>query len=109
FVWKGKDEQDAQPLEVPAVPVHVQESIDPQTIVEDVKGRAARRQTAGAQPDLFADFNALENFAKKLEFYRHDQHGTNRLILGDSLLVMANLAEKERLHGQVQCSYFDPP
>src|SRR5205823_354611 len=61
------------------------------------------------QPDLFADFNGLDDFAKKLEFYQHDQHWTNRLILGDSLLVMASLAEKERLRGKVQCVYFDPP
>ena len=43
------------------------------------------------------------------QFYQHDQHWTNRLILGDSLLVMASLAEKERLRGKVQCVYFDPP
>src|SRR5207253_3210851 len=48
-------------------------------------------------------------FSKRLEFYQHDQHWTNRLILGDSLLVMASLAEKERLRGKVQCVYFDPP
>jgi adenine-specific DNA-methyltransferase len=59
--------------------------------------------------DLFSDFNGLDDFSKKLEFYQHDQHWTNRLILGDSLLVMASLAEKERLRGKVQCVYFDPP
>ena len=112
LVWKGKDEQDAQPLEVPAVPLHVQEKIHPQAIVEDVKRRNAvspTRQRGPLQPDLFADFNGLDDFAKKLEFYQHDQHWTNRLILGDSLLVMASLAEKERLRGRVQCVYFDPP
>lgn len=108
LVWKGKDEQDAQPFEVPAVPLHVQEKIHPQAIVEDLKRRAAD-QKHEAQLDLFADFNGLDDFSKKLEFYRHDQHWTNRLILGDSLLVMASLAEKERLRGQVQCIYFDPP
>src|SRR3954464_8624081 len=61
LVWKGKDEQDAQPLEVPAVPIHVQEKIHPQAIVEDVKRRAARREPAGAQPDLFSDFNGLDD------------------------------------------------
>ncbi|MDG3004280.1 hypothetical protein [Paludisphaera mucosa] len=110
LVWKGKDEQDARPFEVPAVPLHVQEKIHPQAIVEDVKRRAAgARPAANTQLDLFADFNGLDDFAKKLEFYQHDQHWTNRLILGDSLLVMASLAEKERLRGQVQCIYFDPP
>jgi adenine-specific DNA-methyltransferase len=106
LVWKGKDEQDANPLEVPAVPIHVQEKVHPQAIVEAVKASANRGKPAA---DLFADFNGLDDFAKKLEFYRHDQHWTNRLILGDSMLVMASLAEKERLRGQVQCVYFDPP
>jgi adenine-specific DNA-methyltransferase len=106
LVWKGKDEQDARPLELPAVPIHVHEKIQPQAIVEEVKARAKQSQPAR---DLFADFNGLDDFAKKLEFYQHSQHWTNRLILGDSLLVMASLAEKERLRGQVQCIYFDPP
>jgi adenine-specific DNA-methyltransferase len=111
LVWKGKDEQDARPLEVPAVPIHVHEKIHPQALVEDVKRRAVSptRQRGEHQLDLFADFNGLDDFAKKLEFYQHAQHWTNRLILGDSLLVMASLAEKERLRGQVQCVYFDPP
>ncbi len=106
LVWKGKDEQDAKPLEVPAVALHVQEKVHPRAIVEDVKARAKRRAPLA---DLFSDFNGLDDFQKKLEFYQHDQHWTNRLILGDSLLVMASLAEKERLRGQVQCVYFDPP
>lgn len=106
LVWKGKDEQDAMPLDVPAVPLHVQEKIHPRAIVEDVRTRAKRGRP---QLDLFADFNGLHDFARKLEFYQHDQHWTNRLILGDSLLVMASLAEKERLRGRVQCIYFDPP
>src|SRR5438552_11755864 len=111
LVWKGKDEQDAKPLDVPAVPIHVQEKVHPQAIVEDVKSWAVSptRQRGQRQPDLFADFNGLDDFSKKLEFYQHDQHWTNRLILGDSLLVMASLAEKERLRGKVQCVYFDPP
>jgi adenine-specific DNA-methyltransferase len=111
LVWKGKDDQDARPLEVPAVPIHVQEKIHPQAIVEDVKAWAVRptRPRGQRQLDLFADFNGLDDFAKKLEFYQHDQHWTNRLVLGDSLLVMASLAERERLRGQVQCVYFDPP
>src|SRR5262249_8625983 len=110
LVWKGKDEQDAKPLEVPAVPIHVQEKVHPQAIVEDVKRWAASQQGNTAhQLDLFADFNGLDDFAKKLEFYQHDQHWTNRLILGDSLLVRASHADKERLRGNVQCVYFDPP
>ncbi|VTU00861.1 dna methylase : DNA methyltransferase OS=Dehalococcoides mccartyi GY50 GN=GY50_1041 PE=4 SV=1: N6_N4_Mtase [Gemmataceae bacterium] len=107
LVWKGKDEQDAKgALEVPAVPIYVQEKVHPRAIVDDLKSRAAAARPAD---NLFADFNGLDDFSKKLEFYQHDQHWTNRLILGDSLLVMASLAEKERLRGQVQCVYFDPP
>src|SRR5436305_2645903 len=106
LVWKGKDEQDAKPLDVPAVPIHVQGKVHPQAVVEAVKAWAKRGKPTA---DLFADFNGLDDFARKLEFYQHDQHWTNRLILGDSLLVMASLAEKERLRGKVQCVYFDPP
>jgi adenine-specific DNA-methyltransferase len=106
LVWRGKDEQDAKPLEVPAVPIHVQEKVHPQAIIEAVKGWAKQGKPVY---DLFADFNGLDDFSKRLEFYQHDQHWTNRLILGDSLLVMASLAEKERLRGKVQCVYFDPP
>src|SRR4051812_29243564 len=93
LVWKGKDEQDAKPLEVPAVALHVQEKIQPQAVIEVVKEWAKRGKPVVY--DLFADFNGLDDFSKKLEFYQHDQHWTNRLILGDSLLVMASLAEKE--------------
>ena len=105
LVWKGKDEQDARPLEVPAVPLHVQEKVHPQAIVEDVKRRGlAGRASDGRPVDLYSDFNGLDDFAKKLEFYQHDQHWTNRLILGDSLLVMASLAEKERLRARCSAS-----
>ena len=61
------------------------------------------------QPDLFADFNGLPNDASRTEFYKHDANWTNRMILGDSLQVMASLAEREGLRGQVQCIYLDPP
>ena len=60
--------------------------------------------------DLFADFNGLEGDATaKTEFYQHDANWTNRMILGDSLQVMASLAEREGLRGKVQCIYIDPP
>ena len=59
--------------------------------------------------DLFADFNGLPDDSAKTEFYQHDAHWANRMILGDSLQVMASLAEREGLRGQVQCIYFDPP
>jgi adenine-specific DNA-methyltransferase len=108
LVWKGKDEQDRQPLEVAAVPVYIQEKIHPRAIIEDLRERAESGKPK--QPDLFSDFNGLENEpVKRTEFYQHDQHWTNRLILGDSLLVMTSLAEKERLKGRVQMIYMDPP
>src|SRR3954451_21537240 len=59
LVWKGKDEQDAKPFEVPAVPLHAQEKIHPQAIVEDVRRRAADHKHE-SQLDLFADFNGLD-------------------------------------------------
>ena len=106
LVWKGKDEQDRTPLEVPAVPIYIQEQIEPRAIIEDLRLQtAAGRDT---QLDLFSDFNGIP-FEERVEFYRHPMHWTNRLILGDSLLVMASLAEKEGLKGQVQCIYVDPP
>jgi adenine-specific DNA-methyltransferase len=105
LVWKQKN--DADTLEVPAVPIYVQEKVHPRHIIDDLKARAAAGKPGTA--DLFSDFNGLDDFQKKLEFYRHSQHWTNRLILGDSLMVMASLAEKERLRGRVQCVYFDPP
>ena len=60
-------------------------------------------------PDLFADFNGIPKGADKTEFYQHDQNWSNRMILGDSLQVMASLAEREGLRGKVQCIYLDPP
>ncbi|MFO1419513.1 MAG: site-specific DNA-methyltransferase [Candidatus Competibacteraceae bacterium] len=106
LVWKGKDEQDSQDLAVPVVPVYIQEKIHPQAIIEDVRASAKRGQ-AGAL-DLFADFNGIE-FDQLIEFYQHNHHWSNRMILGDSLLVMTSLAEKEGLKGQVQMIYLDPP
>ena len=60
-------------------------------------------------PDLFADFNGIPKGVDKTEFYQHDQNWSNRMIIGDSLQVMASLAEREGLRGKVQCIYFDPP
>ncbi len=106
LVWKGKDEQDRQPLEVPAVPIYIQEKIHPQAIIEEV--RAASKKDAPQQAALFADFNGIK-FEDLIDFYHHEQNWANRFILGDSLLVMTSLAEKEGLKGKVQCLYFDPP
>jgi adenine-specific DNA-methyltransferase len=106
LVWKGKDEQDARDLEVQAVPIYIQEKIQPQAIIENV--RAEAQHGAPAQIQMFADFNGLP-FEDKVDFYHHAQNWTNRMILGDSLMVMASLAEKEGLKGKVQMIYLDPP
>jgi len=106
LVWKGKDEQDQNPLEVPAVPVYIQEKVHPQAIVEQVKAEAKKEKPG--QADIFADFNNIR-FEEMVDFYRHEQNWSNRMILGDSLLVMTSLAEKEGLKGKVQCIYIDPP
>ncbi|NLX57674.1 MAG: site-specific DNA-methyltransferase [Phycisphaerae bacterium] len=112
LVWKGKDEQDRAPLEVPVVPIYIQEKIHPQAIIEDFR-RTADKNPDNDQQDfggLFADFNGLpEEFADRVDFYHHEGHWSNRLILGDSLLVMSSLAEKEALKGKVQMIYLDPP
>jgi adenine-specific DNA-methyltransferase len=108
LVWKGKDEQDAHPLDVPVVPIYIQEKIHPQALVENLRDTA---KPGEQEPELtlFSDFNGIDDFDKKVDFYHHDQHWSNRMILGDSLLVMTSLAEKEGLKGKVQTIYFDPP
>jgi adenine-specific DNA-methyltransferase len=106
LVWKGKDAQDQEDLEVPVVPIYIQEKIHPQAII-DALPRIEREQDA---PNLFADFNGgPKDFDQKIDFYHHEQNWTNRMILGDSLLVMTSLAEKEGLKGKVQTIYLDPP
>src|SRR3972149_6813402 len=107
LVWKGKDEQDGRELEVPAIPIHIQEQISPKAIIEDLRAQTAAGREA--QLDLFSgDFNGMA-FAERVDFYRHPMKWSNRMILGNSLLVMTSLAEKEGLKGQVQCIYTDPP
>jgi adenine-specific DNA-methyltransferase len=107
LVWKGKDDQDREGLEVPAVPVYIQEKIHPRALVENLRTTAAAGER---EPELtlFEEFDGLE-FEELVDFYRHDVNWSNRLILGDSLLVMASLAEKESLKGKVQMIYVDPP
>jgi adenine-specific DNA-methyltransferase len=105
LVWKGKDEQDQKALEVPAVPVYIQEKIHPQAIIEDLRRTGGKEQHTLS---LFSDFNGIK-FEDMIEFYQHEQNWSNRIILGDSLLVMNSLAEKEGLKGKVQMIYIDPP
>jgi len=109
LVWRGKDEQDWSDLVVNVPPIYVQEKIHPRVLIDELKKMSDKEAASGASMvDLFADFNGIDLEART-EFYQHDVHWTNRMILGDSLQVMASLAEREALRGKVQCIYFDPP
>src|SRR5947209_16158743 len=111
LVWRGKDEQDWSDLVVHAPPLYIQEKIHPKVLIDDLLKQTQQQQKQGkpVQPDLFADFNGMPQGADKTDFYLHDQNWSNRMILGDSLQVMASLAEREGLRGKVQCIYLDPP
>ena len=110
LVWRGKDEQDWSDLVVQAPPLFIQEKVHPKVLIDDLQRRSQEReQAADEQLDLFADFNGLPDDNARTEFYRHDANWSNRMILGDSLQVMASLAEREGLRGKVQCIYLDPP
>ena len=110
LVWCGKDEQDWSDLVVQAPPLFIQEKVHPKVLIDDLLRRSrADARAADEQPDLFADFNGLPDDNARTEFYRHDANWSNRMILGDSLQVMASLAEREGLRGKVQCIYLDPP
>src|SRR3984885_11765492 len=111
LVWKGKDEKDWSDLVVPAPPLYIQEKVHPKALIDDLlRETKERAHEAGERtPDLFADFNGIPKGVDKTEFYQHDQNWSNRMILGDSLQVMASLAEREGLRGKVQCVFFDPP
>jgi len=110
IVWRGKDEQDWSDLVVHVPPLYIQEKVHPKVLIDDLLRRTeANKQAAETQTDLFADFNGISAEAAKTDFYQHDQNWSNRMILGDSLQVMASLAEREGLRGKVQCIYFDPP
>ena len=107
LVWRGKDEQDWSDLVVQAPPLYIQEKVHPKALIDDLRRHSTRPDDD--QPSLWSDFNGLPNDDARTEFYQHDANWTNRMILGDSLQVMASLAEREGLRGQVQCIYLDPP
>lgn len=118
LVWRGKDEQDWSDLIVTAPPLYIQDKIHPQAIIDDLVRQSQEKRKAGQTAaddqlsmfaDHFHDFNGLNDPEARTEFYQHDQYWQNRMILGDSLAVMASLAERESLRGKVQCIYFDPP
>jgi adenine-specific DNA-methyltransferase len=111
LVWRGKDEQDWSDLIVHAPPLYIQEKVQAKALIDDLLRETREREHEAGQTtgDLFADFNGIPKGVDKTEFYQHDQNWSNRMILGDSLQVMASLAEREGLRGKVQCIYFDPP
>jgi adenine-specific DNA-methyltransferase len=111
LVWRGKDEQDWSDLVVHAPPLYIQEKVHPKVLIDDLLKQTQEQEKQGKsiQLDLFSDFNGIPEGADKTDFYQHDQNWSNRMILGDSLQVMASLAEREGLRGKVQCIYFDPP
>lgn len=98
--WAGKKEHTS--FEVPTVSLHVHERIDPKTIIETVK----KEKDDGGQMSLFSEKKPLR---EAIDFYKHKEGWTNRLIAGDSLLVMNSLLEKEGMGGKVQVVFFDPP
>lgn len=110
LVWRGKYEQDWSDLVVQAHPLYIQEKVQPKVLIDDLMRRSeVDDKAAEPQVDLFGDFNGLPSEGAKTEFYQHDAHWSNRMILGDSLQAMASLAEREGLRGKVQCIYLDPP
>ncbi len=107
LVWKGKDSADASDLAVDAPPVYIQEKIDPRVLVENLRRTAGPGETE-PEMTLFETFDGLGEL-DRVDYYRHAANWSNRMILGDSLQVMASLAERESLRGKVQMIYVDPP
>ena len=109
LIWRGKyDGYDT--LTVQAPPLYIQEKVHPKALIEDLlKESKAGQKPLQTQFNLFSDFNGIPEGVDKTDFYQHDQNWTNRMILGDSLQVMASLSEREGLRGKVQCIYLDPP
>ena len=103
LVWAGKAEHTS--FEVPTVSLHVHERIDPRTIIEAVRKRNGNNE----QPSLFDLPDENPPLRHAIEFYKHSHNWSNRLIAGDSLLVMNSLLEKEGMAGKVQMIYMDPP
>jgi adenine-specific DNA-methyltransferase len=106
LVWAGKAEHTS--FEVPTVSLHVHERIDPRTIIEAVRKDSGQWSVASGQLSLFEE-ERKEPLREAIEFYQHRHGWSNRLIAGDSLLVMNSLLEKEGMAGKVQMIYIDPP
>lgn len=101
--WAGKAENTA--VQVPTQSLHVHECIDARTILEQVR----QPNGNGAQARLFENEKHNRPLREAVEFYKHENNWSNRLIAGDSLLVMNSLLQKENLTGRVQMIYMDPP
>jgi adenine-specific DNA-methyltransferase len=106
LVWKGKD-LDSERLFVDAPPIYIQDKIDPRVIIENLRRTSAHPED---EPELtlFDAFDGLDHL-EIVEFYQHQANWSNRMILGDSLNVMASLSDREGLRGKVQMIYLDPP
>ena len=112
LVWKGKDEENKNSLEVNVMPIYAQEHIDPIIIIDDIKRQARKDKVeSGEETDSLwkTQWDKELDPQARIEFYQHSRQWANRMILGDSLQVMTSLAKKENLRGQVQCIYIDPP
>ena len=107
LVWRGKD--DGKSFEVQAPPLFIQEKVHPKALIDDLKRVAAEGKVPEYQASLFDDFNGLPSAEARTGFYQHEANWSNRMILGDSLQVMASLADREGFRGKVQCIYIDPP
>ncbi|MDL2317181.1 hypothetical protein LJC59_08970, partial [Desulfovibrio sp. OttesenSCG-928-A18] len=104
LIWRGKygddDTADGDKLIVRAAPLYIQEKVHPKVLIDDLKKESEARigkKPVAEQLSLFADFNGIPEGVDKTEFYQHEQNWSNRMILGDSLQVMAGLAEREAL------------
>lgn len=113
LAWRGKyppatelDGHDDD-LVTDAPPIYIQEKIDPRVLIENLR-RTAERSEEEPELTLFDSFDGLDDL-QQIEFYEHDANWSNRMILGDSLQVMASLADREKLRGKVQMVYIDPP
>lgn len=117
LVWTGKDEADQTDLAVAAPAIFRQERIEPQYLINQLLAETRRRKIAAVDEaddgvlfglgDYFQD--GIPDELDKVDWYNHEMNWTNRMILGDSLQVMASLAEREDLRGRVQMVYIDPP
>jgi adenine-specific DNA-methyltransferase len=119
LVWRGKYSAtaedasargtDANDLVADAPPIYIQEKIDPRVLIENFRREAGKQDDEEGQLSLFPTYGGDLNEIEAVEFYKHDTEWANRMILGDSLQVMASLADREKLRGKVQMVYIDPP